>query len=71
MNNQAVTVHWRIAADQPTKEGDYLTCFRMKDNSLGDQEVLRFEGVIWQELASGFFEEVFPDFWAEVPYPRD
>jgi hypothetical protein len=71
MNNQAVTAHWKLVADEPVHNGPYLTCFRMENNTLGNQEIVLFQDGDWLEMTSGHFETVFPDYWTSVPNPRD
>lgn len=65
MNNQTFKIHWRIAADLPAKEGWYLGITKRGDGFFWDDdlEFYRFLGGEWETME--------PDFWTEIPLPKD
>lgn len=64
MNNQTFNIHWRIAEDYPTADGEYLVCFMGKDGQYGWPDFMDFRDGEWKV---GDLE--FPSYWTSVPMP--
>lgn len=65
MNNQTFNIHWRIAEDYPTADGEYLVCFLLRDGSYGNPEFMNFSRGEWEWGDVG----EFPAFWSYIPMP--
>jgi hypothetical protein len=66
MNNQTYKIHWRIGSDFPERDGWYLGISR----SAVDMEFWS-EDLEFYEFRDGSWTVMDPDFWTEVPLPKD
>ena len=69
MNRQAVSAHWKIMADFPTRDGDYMVVFHTSSGNIGDPDIWSFERGEWNPLF-GYTPDGEPLFWLDAPMPK-
>jgi hypothetical protein len=69
MNKQSITGHWKIMADFPTRDGDYLVVFRNKNGSIDSRpDIWSFYDGTWEALY-GYTEDE-PEYWLDIQMPK-
>jgi hypothetical protein len=65
MNNQTFHIHWRLAEDYPSADGEYLVCSLLRDGSYGNTDFMEFTKGEWV-VEEG---QDYPSYWVHVPLP--
>jgi hypothetical protein len=69
MNKQQITAHWKIMADFPSRDGDYVVVFPLRDGGHGDLDVWTFDKGTWEPLM-GYTPDGEPSYWIDLPFPK-
>ena len=69
MNKQATTGHWKIMADFPSRDGDFMVVFRTENGDLGDPDIWAFERGEWEPLF-GYTPDKEPEYWLDIQMPK-
>lgn len=69
MNRQTVNGHWKIMADFPKKDGDYVVVFLLDNGGYGDPDVWYFSKNEWEPLYS-YTPPDEPAYWLDIEFPR-
>jgi hypothetical protein len=65
---QQIKADWKILADFPTRDGDYVVVFPT-DDGYGDPDIWTFSRGSWEPLM-GYTPDGEPAFWIDLPMPR-
>jgi hypothetical protein len=68
-NRQATVGHWKIMADYPPKDGDYMVVFRTEEGDLGDPDIWSFAKGTWEPLF-GYTPDGEPEYWLDIQMPK-
>ena len=68
LTKQQVKADWKILADFPARDGDYVVAFPV-DDGYGDLDVWTFNRGVWEPLM-GYTPDGEPAFWIDLPMPR-
>jgi hypothetical protein len=68
LTRQNVRADWKILADFPTRDGDYVVVFPV-DDGYGDPDIWTFSRGSWEPLM-GYTPDGEPAFWIDLPMPR-
>jgi len=69
VNRQAATSHWKIMADYPPRDGEYMVVFRTASGDIGDPDIWSFEKGSWEPLF-GYTPDSEPEYWLDVQMPK-
>ena len=68
-NRQSITGHWKIMADYPPQDGDYMVVFRTEEGDLGDPDIWSFAKGTWEPLF-GYTPDGEPEYWLDIQMPK-
>lgn len=68
-NRQSITGHWKIMADYPPKDGDYMVVFRTEAGDIGDPDIWSFARGTWEPLF-GYTPDGEPEYWLDIQMPK-
>ena len=69
VNRQATTAHWKIMADYPPRDGDYMVVSRTESGDIGNPDIWSFEKGSWEPLF-GYTSGSEPEYWLDVQMPK-
>ena len=65
---QQIKADWKILADYPTRDGDYVVVFAT-DGGYGEPDIWTFSRGVWEPLF-GYTPDGEPAFWIDLPFPK-
>jgi len=69
VNRQAAIGHWKIMADYPSRDGDYMVVYRCEDGDIGEPDIWYFERGSWNPLYD-YTPDGEPEYWLDIQMPR-
>ena len=69
LTKQQIKADWKIIADYPTRDGDYVVVFPTSDGGYGDPDIWSFIRGSWEPLF-GYTPDGEPAFWIDIPMPK-
>jgi hypothetical protein len=68
LTKQQIKADWKIMADYPIRDGDYVVVFPT-DTGYGDLDIWSFNHGVWEPLF-GYTPDGEPAFWIDLPFPK-